>query len=164
MARAVNAEVKDAFEWRQVMVYVVTVAAGILLFAAGIMDLKSKTISRGIILALLIVCLAGAFVKVYINREFGLWEFGGGVLIGLCAIGLSMVSGGQIGRGDGFVIAAIGLIAGFRKCLFAVCMASIIMTFVSVIILMLRKGNRHTRLPFIPALFAGYVMCMAAAG
>lgn len=142
----------------------IAVIIGMLLFVAGAMDLKSKTISRGIIFVLMIVCFAGAFIKVFINKEFGIWEIIGGVLIGFCAIGLSMVSRDQIGRGDGLVIAAIGLMLGFRKCLFAVCMASIIMTLVSVIVLILRKGNRNTRLPFVPALFAGYVMCMTVAG
>lgn len=140
------------------------VIIGVLLFMAGAMDLKSKTISREMILVLMIVCFAGAFIKVFINKEFGIWEIIGGVLIGFCAIGLSMVSRDQIGRGDGLVIVAIGLVLGFRKCLFAVCMASIIMTLVSVIVLILRKGNRNTRLPFIPALFAGYIMCMTVAG
>ena len=146
------------------MTFVITMAVGLLLFVAGIMDLKSKTIRREIILVLMAMCFAGAFLRVYVNKEFGLWEVAGGVLIGLCAIGVSMASEEQIGRGDGFVIAAIGLILGFRKCLFAVCMASIIMTLVSVIILILRKGNRKTRLPFIPALFAGYVLFMTVAG
>ncbi len=146
------------------MFFVITVAAGLLLFVAGIMDLKSRTVSRGIIVALFVVCLAGVPVKVLISQIFGLWDIAGGALIGLCAVGLSMMGGEQIGRGDGFVIVAIGLILGFRKCLFAVCVASIIMTLVSVIILLLRKGNRNTRLPFLPALFAGYVMCITAAG
>lgn len=146
------------------IILIIAVTIGVLLFVAGAMDLKSKTISRGIILVLMIFCFAGAFIKVFINKEVGIWEIIGGVLIGLCAIGLSMVSREQIGRGDGLVIVAIGLMLGFRKCLFAVCMASIIMTLVSVIVLILRKGNKNTRLPFIPALFAGYVICMTVAG
>lgn len=146
------------------MYFVISLITGVLIFVAGVMDLKSKTISRGIIFVLMLVCLAGAFIKVFLDKEFGLWETVGGVLIGLCTIGLSMLSREQIGRGDGLVIAAIGLILGFRRCLFAVCMASIIMTLVSVIVLILRKGNRNTRLPFIPALFAGYVMCMTVTG
>ena len=146
------------------MYILVAVVIGVLLFAAGVMDLKSKTISRGLILALAVAGFVGALINVFMNKEVGIWEAVGGVLIGLCAIGLSMISREQIGRGDGLVIAAIGLMLGFRRCLFAVCMASVIMTLVSVIILILRKGNRNTRLPFIPALFAGYVMCITAAG
>ena len=146
------------------MYFIIIGIVGMLLFLAGVMDFKSKTISRGIILALMIVCLMGAVIKIFMNKEFGLWEAAGGVLTGLCTIGLSMVSREQIGRGDGLVIAAIGLILGFRKCLFAICIASIIMTLVSVIILVLQKGNRNTKLPFIPALFVGYVICITAVG
>ena len=146
------------------MYIIIAVVIGVLLFAAGVMDLKSKTISRGLILALAVAGFVGALINVFMNKEVGIWEAVGGVLIGLCAIGLSMISREQIGRGDGLVIAAIGLMLGFRSWLFAGCMASVIMTLVSVIILILRKGNRNTRLPFIPALFAGYVMCITVAG
>lgn len=146
------------------MYFIIAVITGILLLAAGVMDLKNKSVSRGMILLLMLTCLLGALTRVFLNQGFGLGDAVGGVLIGFCMIGLSVISREQIGRGDGFVIAAIGLILGFRKCLFAVCMASIIMTLVSVIVLILRKGNRNTKLPFIPALFAGYVMCMAMAG
>lgn len=145
------------------MYFIIAIIIGVLLFTAGLMDLKTKTISRGIILLLMFSCLVGAFIRIFIDEEIGLWEVAGGLLIGFCAIGLSMITREQIGRGDGLVIAAVGLILGFRKCLFAVCMASMIMTFVSVFVLILRKGNRKTRLPFIPAFFAGYVMCMTMA-
>lgn len=139
------------------MFFVISIIIGILLFAAGIMDLKSKSISRGFIFILLLVCLTGAFIK----KDFGIWNAAGGLLIGLCAVGLSMASREQIGRGDGLVIAAIGLALGFRECLFLVCIASGIMVLVSVGVLILRKGDRDTRLPFIPALFAAYAVCMA---
>ena len=56
------------------MFFVITVAAGLLLFVAGIMDLKSRTVSRGIIVALFVVCLAGVPVKVLISQIFGLWD------------------------------------------------------------------------------------------
>ena len=131
------------------MVFVITGITGALLFAAGIMDLRSREISRGMILILMLVGLLGAVV----NRS-----------IGICAVGLSMVGREQIGRGDGLVIIAMGLILGFRKCLTAVCIASLIMTLVSVFVLVLRKGNRHTRLAFIPALFIGYVVCVMMTG
>ncbi|EOS49347.1 hypothetical protein C809_01576 [Lachnospiraceae bacterium MD335] len=142
------------------MVFVITGITGALLFAAGIMDLRSREISRGMILILMLVGLLGAVV----NRSIGIWEIVGGALIGVCAVGLSMVGREQIGRGDGLVIIAMGLILGFRKCLTAVCIASLIMTLVSVFVLVLRKGNRHTRLAFIPALFIGYVVCVMMTG
>lgn len=138
------------------MFFGMTVIIGLLLFVAAVMDLKSRSISRGLIFALMLVSFAGIFVR----ADFGIWNAAGGALIGLCAVGLSMISKEQIGRGDGLVIAALGLVLGFRECLAAVCLASVIMALVSVVILMLKKGNRNTRLPFIPALFVGYVTCI----
>lgn len=145
-----------AAEWRIKMFFVISIIIGILLLVAGMMDLKSKSISRGFIFILMLVCLIGAFAK----NNFGIWDAVGGILIGLCAVGLSMASREQIGRGDGLVIAAIGLALGFRQCLFLVCIASVIMALVSVGVLIFRKGNRDTRLPFVPALFAAYAVCM----
>lgn len=134
----------------------ITVIMGLLLFAAALMDLKSRQISRGFIVVLTLVSLASIFVRV----DYGIWNAVGGALIGICAVGLSMLSREQIGRGDGLVIAALGIALGFRECLATVCLASVIMALVSVVVLLLKKGNRKTRLPFIPALFVGYVTCV----
>jgi leader peptidase (prepilin peptidase)/N-methyltransferase len=81
-----------------------------------------------------------------------------GTLVGICAIGISIISDGQIGRGDGYVIASLGLVLGFRGSLVVVCISSMVMCIIAVIMLIFKKGNRKTKLPFIPALFAGYVI------
>lgn len=158
MGHVVNAAVhnKSTNSREDVMFLFIAVVTGVLLFAAGIMDLKSKSINRGLILILMLVCLAGNFFK----DDFRIWETIGGLLIGLCAVGLSIASREQIGRGDGLVIAAIGLVLGFRECLFTVCIASVIMAFVSVGVLLLHRGTGSTKLPFIPALFIAYTACM----
>lgn len=137
------------------IIYVgILIAVGLLLLIAGIIDLRNKKISHSFILVLAILCFAG----IPFQEGYGLLEAAGGFGIGLCAIGLSMVSREQIGRGDGIVIALIGVLLGFHRCLIIVCLASFIMALVSIVVLMLKKGNRHTRLAFIPALFAGYLV------
>ncbi len=138
------------------MFFAVKIIMGILLFAAAAFDIKSKSVSSGLIAALMIAGFAGAFAR----ESFGMREALGGLLIGICAVGISMLSKEQIGRGDGLVIMAMGLMLGFRECLGAVCTASMIMMIVSVIVLIFRRGNGKTRLPFIPALFAGYMVCI----
>jgi leader peptidase (prepilin peptidase)/N-methyltransferase len=85
-----------------------------------------------------------------------------GALIGICAVGISMMAGEQIGRGDGLVITAIGIVLGFRGVLGVVCLASLVMCVIAVILLILRKGNKNTRLPFIPAIFVGYAIYMTS--
>lgn len=139
-----------------VLYNILMAAVGILLFIAGITDIKKKQISSKFILVLALVCTAAALCK----KDFGIIEAAGGVAIGLCAIGLSVASRGQIGKGDGMVMAATGLVLGGRGCLAAVSMASLLMCIVAIVVLALRKGRRGTRLAFLPALFVGYVLCL----
>jgi len=129
-------------------------AIGLLLLAAGIVDFRKQQISRRFIFVLLIICFAAMFLK----TDFSIYDAIGGFAIGACTVGISMISHEQIGRGDGFVIAAIGIALGFRRCLLIVCVAVFIMCIAAIVVLALRKGNKQTRLPFLPALFAGYIL------
>ena len=63
--------------------------------------------------------------------------------------------------GDGIVIAVIGLVLGFRRCLAVVSVASLEMCAAAIVVLLFKKGNRRTQLAFLPALFVGYVLCGA---
>lgn len=141
---------------KQVFYHILTAVVGILLFAAGITDIRMKQVGRRFIVVLGFACVAAVACK----GDFSIMDAAGGVAVGLCAIGLSYVSGEQLGRGDGIVIAVVGLVLGGRKCLAAVSVASLMMCVAAILTLVLRKGDRHTRLPFLPALFAGYVFCM----
>lgn len=131
----------------------ILLCVGILLFFAGIRDFRKREISRRQILILTLICLIGIPFKTH----FGLWNALGGAAVGLCIVGISIASRGQIGRGDGMVLGAIGLLLGFRGCLAVACLASWIMAIISATLLILKKGNRHTKLPFLPALFVGYI-------
>ncbi|MBO5144724.1 MAG: prepilin peptidase [Lachnospiraceae bacterium] len=138
------------------MIYdVFIVVIGILIFVAGITDIRKKQINRGFLLVLMLVC----FAAIPFKEDSGIFDAVGGFLIGLCAIGISMMSREQIGRGDGLVIAAIGLVLGVRRCMTAIFAASFIMCMIAIVVLLLKRGNRHTRLPFLPAVFVGYVLC-----
>lgn len=140
----------------QLFIYrVFIVVIGILLFAAGIVDMKRKQISRGMILLLMLVCCA----VIPFKKDFNIIDAAGGLTIGLCAIGVSLATREQIGKGDGLVIAAVGLALGAHKCILVVCIASFAMCVAAIIVLLFRKGNRQTRLPFLPAVFAGYLLC-----
>ena len=79
-------------------------------------------------------------------------------MIGLCMIGISQISGEQIGKGDGMVIVALGILCGVRDTLGIVCFASLFMLIPAFILLVSKRGNKKTRVPFLPALFLGYVI------
>lgn len=130
------------------------IVVGGMLFAAGITDLRSRTVSRRFLLALALFCTIGVIFQGGCRLPDSVGGFG----IGLCVIGLSVISRGQIGRGDGIVIALVGLLLGFYGCLVVVCLASLIMALASIVVLVLKKGSRYTRLAFLPALFTGYLI------
>jgi leader peptidase (prepilin peptidase)/N-methyltransferase len=132
--------------------FILMILIGIMLFVAGIVDIRKLMVSRMFILSLLLVCIGAVFTRKNPNIMTALM----GTLVGICILGISMLSGEQLGRGDGYVVAAIGLVVGFRGCLVVVCIASVIMSFIAVIMLVMKKGNKKTKLPFIPAIFAGY--------
>lgn len=138
------------------MIYrVLIVTVGVLLLAAGITDIRKRQISRRLLMLLMLVCIAAVLFR----GSFAIMDAAGGIAIGFCVIGISMISREQIGRGDGIVIAMIGLVLGFRRCLAAVSVASLLMSAAAIVVLLFKKGNRRTQLAFFPALFVGYVLC-----
>lgn len=129
---------------------------GILLFLLSVMDLKDKKVNIWIVLSLGLVCIAGLFF----GSDINLFNVIGGLMIGFGTIGFSLISNEQIGMGDGIIITFLGLQVGFRNGLIIVCMASFFAAVVSVILLIFKKGNRNTKLPFVPAIFLSYCICM----
>ncbi|MDE6221769.1 MAG: prepilin peptidase [Lachnospiraceae bacterium] len=141
----------------QIIIYNVIMAViGMLLFVTGIIDIRKRQISRGMLLVLLLVCC----LVVPLKEEFGVLDAIGGLTIGLCAIGISIATREQIGKGDGIVIAAVGIALGARKCLLVVFAASFVICIIAIAVLLLRRGGRQTRLPFLPAIFVGYLLCV----
>lgn len=120
-------------------------------------DIRKKEISVRIMLLLGVLCLTGCLFLPQKN----LWSMAGGVAAGLCMIGISLLSQGQIGMGDGIVITLLGALLGGRGCLVMLCTASCIMAVVSIGVLLCKKGGRQTTLPFVPALLGGYIMTLA---
>lgn len=140
----------------QLIFYHIFMAAiGILLLAAGITDIRKRQISRRWLILLLLVCCA----VIPLKEGGGVVDAVGGLAIGLCAIGVSVATREQIGKGDGIVIAAVGIALGTRRCLLVVFTASFMMAIAAIFVLIFRKGGRQTRLPFLPAIFVGYVLC-----
>lgn len=134
--------------------YMLMILIAIMLFGAGIADIKRLAVSRLYIAAMYIVCI----LTLLTTKSPDLIGALSGAVVGICTLGISIISDEQIGKGDGLIIAALGLVLGFRGCLSVVCIASMIMCLVAVILLAFKKAGKKTKLPFIPALFAGYTI------
>ena len=107
---------------------------GAVLFMAAIMDIKNKKVKISFIVVLGLFCV----FSVILNKNVNIWEICGGIAIGLSMIGLSMITNNQIGKGDGMVIAMLGIALGFRDCLMVISFASVVMAFVSIFLLIIK--------------------------
>ena len=133
---------------------------GLLLLLAGIEDVRKREIRVIYIAAMILVACCGC-----IFRQGHSW-YGvlGGLFIGLCIFGISIISEEQIGKGDGLVIAALGILCGVRNTLGIVCFASLFMVPVAFVVIFFKRGKKRIRLPFLPALFLGYIMTFLLGG
>lgn len=142
------------------MIYGIYGIEGLLLLLAGLEDIRKKKIHLFLILAIGTTALLGCIVR----QDYGWHGALGGFLIGICVIGISVISGEQIGKGDGMVIAALGILCGVRNTLGIVCFASLFMLVPALVLIVSRKGNKKTKLPFLPALFLGYLVILLLGG
>lgn len=138
------------------MIYGIYGLEGLLLFLAGIEDMKKQKIPIGYIVGMGLAALCGCLV-----RENHSW-YGtlGGLAVGLCMMALAWISEEQIGMGDGMVIAALGILCGVRNTLGMLCFASLFMVVPALVLIFRKRVSSKVRLPFLPALFFGYIMLM----
>ena len=142
------------------MIYGIYGMECLLLFLAGLEDIRKKKIHILTIFTMGVTALLGCMLR----QDYGWYGALGGFLIGICVIGISIISGEQIGRGDGMVIAALGILCGVRNTLGIVCFASLFMLMPTLVLVICKKGNKKTKLPFLPALFLGYLVNILLGG
>lgn len=67
---------------------------------------------------------------------------------------MSLISDTGIGRGDGLAILVLGLFAGLIDTVLITALAQIVCAIWAILLLALKKADRHTRIPFMPFLLA----------
>jgi leader peptidase (prepilin peptidase)/N-methyltransferase len=98
----------------------------------------------------IVVCL-------YVTGQWKLSDFVMGFAVCLFFEGMSVLTGGQLGKGDGAVLGMTALALGVWDGLFFL-MASFFYAFVAALFLVvfLRKKGK-TKIPFVPFVLLGYV-------
>ncbi len=82
----------------------------------------------------------------------------GGMAVGGCMIFVSLLSRQAIGMGDGMVLLAEGIYLGFWDNLMVLFWGMMFSGICSAFLLILKKVKRKTEIPFLPFLFAGYLV------
>ena len=112
-------------------------------------DIKKREIKMSY---LIIGAVIGVIILFLPNGEIEPLDSLLGILLGISVMVMAFLTGGGIGYGDGLLLCVTGLLLGVRAniiLLFAGCFFS---SLVSMFLLVIKKADRKTSLPFIPFL------------
>ena len=128
---------------------------GIILLAYPVIsDLRSRQLN---VLPVIIASIVLACVQLFC-KEMTLKGVLLGVIPGAVTWLFSRWSQGAIGEGDAFVIGGLGMIMGWRSVCMVFLIACIMCAGIGIRMLLVRKADRKTELPFIPFLAAAFLM------
>lgn len=80
-----------------------------------------------------------------------------GFFLGVCFLLLSVLTKGQIGKADGFVLVLMGMMTGIYNLIEIICFCFIYLFIIAAVLLILKKKTKKQTLPFLPFLTAGYL-------
>lgn len=139
--------------WEAVRIIVL----GIFLFMEGIRDFKRHRIAMWSVFLFAVVGIA-----LGIPEGMSVWrDMAAGITVGLVVLVLAKITEGKIGFGDGWVLMVTGLYLGFRGNLFLFMTALFVSAVTSVILLLSRRADKKTELPFVSFLFISYILTIA---
>ena len=140
---------------------IIVITVWMLILAAW--DIKCKKLP----LSLLGVGMAyGVFGFVLMIAEKGIISFSallGAVGAGVLLVALAFLTG-MVGYADGVVVIVIGLLADYRHVTAMLCMALLLASVYSAGLLIFKKAKRHTQIPFLPFLLAGWIFALLLCG
>lgn len=136
------------------------VILGIYLLLMAVYDIRKREIQMGISLLTLAVLAVCQICWILCGEEVWYLAFSG-VTVGLFLTGLSKITRGQIGTGDGIVFIVSGTVLGFFENSILLFLSLIFAAVTGVCLILFRRVGRKDTMPFVPFIFAGYgVMCL----
>ena len=142
-----------------IVLYVREIWAGIMLLSGSIEDIRKRGFGRFFIVFMLagtIAAICLSYSEIPDKNEILSALTGAGA--GLLLLPMCRLSNGAIGEGDAVFIACIGMIFGISDC-FQIFMYSLLFLAVfAVPAIASGKAGRHSSVPYIPFLAAGYAL------
>jgi leader peptidase (prepilin peptidase)/N-methyltransferase len=115
------------------------------------MDIKKQQIS---LLSAVVFAVIGIGMSWY-SQNLDLESFIP-LCVGVLFLCISVMTRGELGMGDGILLLALGTMLSLDELLVLLVLAMAGCGVYSGFLLLVRKKNRHTRIPFLPFLLAGY--------
>ena len=143
-----------AYRYKDMHISVMDIPAFILLIIFAVTDMKTRTIWKPAAIAGMIV---GLLIRILLPA-YRLLDGIGGILGGGLLFLMSWLSKEAIGRGDCYILCAIGAFYGFAGMTELFFIALLLASCWAVYLLVCKKANRKTSFPFIPFLFLGWTL------
>ncbi len=132
------------------------IAAGVVLLWVSMEDIKCKKVCLYKLCALVPI----GIIQILVGAKPSYVQIGAGLLLGAIVIVLSLATHEKIGLADGLCIAFLGFDFGFTTVFLIFVLALVLAACLSTIMLLLKKVELKTAIPFFPFLFLGYVGVM----
>lgn len=130
------------------------------LFLMSIYDIRKKEIQLRISIVTAVVLTAGQFCRI-VCGEMAWYTAFTGVIVGGLLIGISKVTRGAVGTGDGIVFMISGVVLGFFENGILLFLSLVFAAAAGTCLMLSRRVGRKDMIPFVPFIFMGYgVMCL----
>ncbi len=135
---------------------IIEIFLGVFLLICSASDIKNREIKPSVLVIFGMIA-TGLFIYF---RPVGLFEEAAGVITGLVFVGLYFVTDEKIGLGDGLLMTVTGIFLGGRQNASLIMIAMMLSAVFSIIFLIMKKADRKTSFPFVPFIFAAYLIRM----
>ena len=127
------------------------------LVGLSVLDIRYKKVPVWLLLVGGMVT-AGVEICACVVGENNLMNFFAGMIPGMILL-LMAIGTQKAGWADGIVLMLLGSVLGFRQCVLATMFSLVLISVLSVILLILKKADKKTTVPYIPFLTAGVILC-----
>lgn len=120
---------------------------------AVIQDIRTRQVNGTV----LIFFLSANFLKIILEDDINKGILLAGAAVGIILVIISVITKQAIGMADALIMLGLGIGEGGLKSLSILMYALLLAAFVSGILILLKRANKKTTLPFVPFMMAGYI-------
>lgn len=119
---------------------------------------------RRIPLYVIISALAAALVMLLCLHHEAITGYVGGAAIGIVLLLAGRLTAEGIGYGDGLAFVVTGMLLGMRENMVLLCISLVLSAFYSIFLVICKKGNRKTAIPFLPFMLCACIVLLFCYG
>lgn len=133
-----------------------TLLTTIWLLTGSVMDIRKRRVSVWLLLAGGVFAVTVSFLQC-IGGEREYVDILKGTFPGLAFLVIAFITQ-KAGYGDGIVLLCLGILSGGGKSLLLFGLSLFLISIFSLVLLILRKAGRNTRIPYLPFLTAAWLI------